>query len=41
MEQKPEIDMVVAAVCALYNNPNKSEKESASQWLLELQKSVS
>lgn len=41
MEQKPSLDIVYLAVSALYNNPNASEKERASQWLGELQKSVS
>lgn len=40
MDQKPSLDMVYLAVSALYNNPNTSEKERASQWLGELQKCV-
>lgn len=40
MDQKPSLDLVISAVSALYNNPNIREKERASQWLLELQKSV-
>ncbi|XP_074038890.1 transportin 3 [Leptinotarsa decemlineata] len=40
MDQKPGLDLVISAVSALYNNPERSEKERASQWLLELQKSV-
>ncbi|KAJ8927136.1 hypothetical protein NQ314_020409 [Rhamnusium bicolor] len=40
MDQKPGIDLVISAVSALYNNPNRTEKERASQWLLEFQKSV-
>lgn len=40
MEEKPSTEEVLSAVSALYNNPEKSEKERASQWLLELQKSV-
>ncbi|CAH1098691.1 unnamed protein product [Psylliodes chrysocephalus] len=40
MDQKPALDLVISAVSALYNNPNRGEKERASQWLLELQKSV-
>uniref|UniRef100_A0A6P7FJC4 Transportin-3 isoform X1 n=1 Tax=Diabrotica virgifera virgifera TaxID=50390 RepID=A0A6P7FJC4_DIAVI len=40
MDQKPDLDLVISAVSALYNNPNSSEKERASKWLLELQKSV-
>lgn len=41
MEQKPSLDIVFMAVSALYNNPDASEKERASQWLNDLQKSVS
>lgn len=41
MDQKPTLDIVFLAVSALYNNPNASEKERASQWLNDLQKSVS
>lgn len=41
MDQKPDLDLVHAAVSALYNNPNTGEKEGASQWLGDLQKSVS
>lgn len=40
MDQPPTLDMVHMAVFALYNNPNSSEKEKASQWLGDLQKSV-
>ncbi|CAH2013492.1 unnamed protein product [Acanthoscelides obtectus] len=40
MEQKPATDIVLSAISTLYNNPNRSEKEQASQWLLQLQKSV-
>lgn len=40
MEEKPSTEEVLSAISALYNNPEKSEKERASQWLLELQKSV-
>ncbi|CAH0560696.1 unnamed protein product [Brassicogethes aeneus] len=40
MEQKPAIDLVLLAVSSLYNNPNTTEKERASQWLGDLQKSV-
>lgn len=38
MDQKPNLDLVYLAIQALYNNNNK---ERASQWLEELQKSVS
>lgn len=41
MDQKPGLDIVYLAVSSLYNNPNAAEKEKASQWLGELQKSVS
>lgn len=41
MEEQPGIDLVISAISTLYHNPDKSEKERASQWLLELQKSVS
>lgn len=41
MDQAPPIETVYQAVNTLYNNPNTSEKEKASQWLGELQKSVS
>lgn len=37
MDQKPDLDLVYMAIQALYNNNNK---ERASQWLEELQKSV-
>lgn len=40
MEEKPGIDLVNSAVSTLYHNPDKDAKERASQWLLELQKSV-
>nr|CAI5836961.1 unnamed protein product [Callosobruchus analis] len=40
MEQKPATEIVLSAINTLYNNPNRSEKEQASQWLLQLQKSV-
>lgn len=41
MDQKPGLDIVYLAVSSLYNNPNAAEKEKASQWLGQLQKSVS
>lgn len=41
MEHKPTLDVVFLAVSALYNNPNTAEKERASSWLGELQKSAS
>lgn len=40
MDQKPEIELVYLAVSSLYHNPDPSEKERASQWLGNLQKSV-
>lgn len=40
MDQKPDIELVYLAVTSLYHNPNPSEKERASQWLGNLQKSV-
>lgn len=40
MEQKPSLEMVFMAVSSLYNSPNTADKERASQWLGELQKSV-
>jgi transportin-3 len=41
MDSPPSLETVYQAVYLLYNNPNPSEKERASQWLGELQKSVS
>lgn len=41
MDQKPSLDIVYMAISALYNNPDTNEKERASQWLADLQKSVS
>lgn len=41
MEEKPDLEMVVLAVSTLYTNPDRKEKERASEWLLSLQKSVS
>ncbi|KAL3266215.1 hypothetical protein HHI36_010397 [Cryptolaemus montrouzieri] len=40
MEEKPTLDLVYLAVSALFDNPNASENEKASQWLGNLQKSV-
>ncbi|KAK9891693.1 hypothetical protein WA026_015661 [Henosepilachna vigintioctopunctata] len=40
MEEKPSLDLVYLAVSALFDNPNASENEKASQWLGNLQKSV-
>ncbi|XP_060531068.1 transportin-3 [Cylas formicarius] len=40
MDQKPNLDIVVLAVSTLYKNPDRKEKEKASKWLLDLQKSV-
>lgn len=36
----PSMDTVHQAISALYDNPNKSEKERASLWLEDVQKSV-
>lgn len=41
MDQKPNLEVVVLAVSTLYKNPDRKEKERASQWLLNLQGSVS
>lgn len=41
MEAAPTAEAVYQGVYALYNNPDKAEKEKASQWLDLLQKSVS
>ncbi|XP_048516795.1 transportin-3 [Dendroctonus ponderosae] len=40
MDEKPNLGLVVLAVSTLYTNPDKTEKEKASEWLLNLQKSV-
>ncbi|CAG9853754.1 unnamed protein product [Phyllotreta striolata] len=40
MDGKPDLEVVKSAVSTLYNNPDGGEKERASRWLLELQKSV-
>ncbi|KAF7284856.1 hypothetical protein GWI33_021499 [Rhynchophorus ferrugineus] len=40
MDQKPNLEVVVLAVSTLYKNPDRKEKERASQWLLNLQNSV-
>lgn len=37
----PSMDTVYQAISALYDNPNANEKEKASKWLGEVQKSVS
>ena len=41
MESAPTTEAVLEGVYALYYNPNRDEKERASKWLEELQKSVS
>lgn len=41
MEVAPSTESVFQGVQALYTNPNKDEKEKASKWLEEFQKSVS
>ncbi|XP_014259711.1 transportin-3 [Cimex lectularius] len=40
MDNPPSLETVYQAVYTLHNNPNSTEKEKASQWLGELQKSV-
>lgn len=40
MNSPPELDTVYQAVYSLYNNPDPTEKEKASAWLDQLQKSV-
>lgn len=37
----PSMDTIYQAISALYDNPNANEKEKASKWLGEIQKSVS
>lgn len=41
MESPPSLETVYEAVKTLYHNQNSSEKEKASQWLGDLQRSVS
>ncbi|KAE8750021.1 hypothetical protein FOCC_FOCC003145 [Frankliniella occidentalis] len=41
MDSSPSLETVYQAVYTLYHNPDPAEKEKASQWLGELQKSVS
>lgn len=41
MNSPPELETVYQAVYTLYTNPDPAEKEKASAWLGELQKSVS
>lgn len=41
MNSSPPLDTVYQAVFTLYHNPDPSEKEKASLWLGELQRSVS
>lgn len=41
MENPPSIEEVLRGVHALYDNPDLKEKDKASLWLAELQKSVS
>ncbi|KAJ1519674.1 hypothetical protein ONE63_004939 [Megalurothrips usitatus] len=41
MDSSPTLETVYQAVYTLYHNPDPAEKEKASQWLGELQKSVS
>lgn len=37
----PSMETIYQAISALYDNPNTSEKEKASLWLGDVQKSVS
>ena len=41
MNELPAIEVVYDALNALYHNPDPVSKERASQWLGDLQKSVS
>lgn len=41
MNSSPPLDSVYQAVFTLYHNPDPAEKEKASLWLGELQRSVS
>ena len=38
--ERPAIELVLQALDALYRNDDVSEKEKASQWLMQLQASV-
>lgn len=40
MDQPPNLEIVYLAVHTLYHDPTSGEKEKASQWLGDLQKSV-
>lgn len=40
MDSAPPVDTVAAAIHALYHNPDAAEKERASMWLQEFQRSV-
>lgn len=40
MQTAPTTDVVYQGIFTLYNNPNNTEKEKASKWLDEFQKSV-
>ena len=39
--ERPAIELVLHALDALYRNDDVAEKEKASQWLMQLQASVS
>lgn len=41
MESMPPLETVYQAVFALYRNPDPGQKEKASSWLNDLQRSVS
>lgn len=40
MEAAPSVETVYQGVYTLYNNPNSTEKQKASEWLDRFQKSV-
>ena len=40
MDSPPSVGTVCAAIATLYHNPDKTEKDKASNWLQTLQKSV-
>ena len=40
MDQPPDLENVYSAVYTLYHSLDKSEKEKASSWLTDIQRSV-
>jgi len=40
MDSPPTVETVCAAIATLYHNPDRTEKDKASNWLQILQKSV-